>query len=157
MDFLRRARLSPLESMVHTCTNSDPWGPHGKDLSELAARTHAVEDRRLILDLLWRRLGERPENWRCVYKSLSVIEFLLLQGSEAVVAELRSSARRVVELSNFHFKDAEGKDQGINVRVKSGTLAAVRRPPALTPCLAHPRTAHGGLGQSRGGARKGAC
>jgi hypothetical protein len=71
---LARARLTPLESKVDTCTNGEPWGPHGKDLTELATLTHAADSRRQVIAFLWRRLGERPEQWRCVYKSLSVIE-----------------------------------------------------------------------------------
>ena len=132
MDFargvLQRARLTPLESKVHECTNGDPWGPHGKDLSELASCTHSAsaENRRQVVDFIWRRLGERPEQWRSVYKALSVVEYLLCHGSLEIVAELRAGVRRVAALSSFHYKDAEGKDQGINVRVKSSTVAAVR-------------------------------
>ena len=137
MDLLRRAvagaRLSPLEQKVTEATSSDPWGPHGSVLTEIAARTHYAEDRRTILDLLWRRLGERPEQWRCVYKALSVVEFLLAQGSREVVEELCGCARRVAALDSFFFRDAEGKDQGLNVRMKSASLAAVRALFPLSP------------------------
>jgi epsin len=116
MDFLKgalaRARLPPVEQKVFDATNTDPWGPHGAVLGEIARLTAAPDDRAQVLGVLWRRLAEeKPEQWRVVYKALTVLEYLVANGSEACVNELRASMSRVSALSSFHYKDPEGKDQ----------------------------------------------
>lgn len=125
---LARARLTPLQMKVFDATNAEPWGPHGTVLSELARSTNTASERDDILALLSQRLSEeRPEQWRCVYKALTCAEFLVANGSEAVVLALRSSAflHRLDRLSSFHFKEPDGTDQGINVRHKSKALSAL--------------------------------
>ena len=119
MDFLERAkgalaraRLPPVEQKVFDATNSEPWGPHGTVLSEIARCTASPDERAQVLSVLWRRVAEdKPDQWRCVYKALAVLEYLVANGSEAVVDELCNSARRLTALSSFQYKDNEGKDQ----------------------------------------------
>jgi hypothetical protein len=124
MDFLKgalaRARLPPLEQKVHDATDSAPWGPHGAVLAEIARCTTTADERAQVMAVLWRRVAEeKPEQWRVVYKALSVFEYLVANGSLAAVDELRGSASRLSSLSSFQYKDPEGKDQA--------RLAAARR------------------------------
>jgi hypothetical protein len=116
MDFLKgalaRARLPPLEQKVHDATNTDPWGPHGAVLAEIARCTTTADERAQVMAVLWRRVAEeKPEQWRVVYKALTVFEYLVANGSLAAVDELRGGASRLSSLSSFHYKDPEGKDQ----------------------------------------------
>jgi hypothetical protein len=117
MDFLKaqlaRARLPPVEQKVFDATNSDAWGPHGTVLGEIARCTASPDERAQVLSVLWRRVAEdKPDQWRCVYKALAVLEYLVANGSEAVVDELCNLApRRLVSLSGFQYKDTDGKDQ----------------------------------------------
>ena len=119
--------LSEIEIKTRECTNSDPWGAHGKDLAELARATHNREEMYLIMKTLWLRLEEREEKWRHCYKALNVIEYLVAHGSESCLKELKQNVRTIEYLDTFRFKDSSGRDQGINVRQKSATLAALIR------------------------------
>ena len=83
------AGLTEIEIKTLECTNSDPWGAHGKDLAELARATRNREDMYLIMKTLWHRLDGRDDQWRHVYKALTVMEFLVAQGAEDVTRELR--------------------------------------------------------------------
>ena len=120
------AGLTEIEIKTLECTNSDPWGAHGKDLAELARATRNREDMYLIMKTLWHRLDGRDDQWRHVYKALTVMEFLVAQGAEDVTRELRDSLRTIERLKDFHYKEPNGKDQGINVREKSKNLVKVR-------------------------------
>ena len=119
--------LSEIEIKTRECTNSDPWGAHGKDLAVLARATHNREEMYLIMKTLWLRLEEREEKWRHCYKALNVIEYLVAHGHESCVKELKQNVRSIEYLDTFKFKDSSGRDQGINVRQKSATLAALLR------------------------------
>ena len=119
--------LSEIEIKTRECTNSDPWGAHGKDLAELARATHNREEMYLIMKTLWLRLEEREEKWRHCYKALNVIEYLVAHGSESCLKELKQNVRTIEYLDTFRFKDSSGRDQEINVRQKSSTLAALIR------------------------------
>ena len=50
------------------------------------------------------------------------MEFLIKNGSERVIDDARSHMSLLKMLKQFHFIDANGKDQGINVRNRSKEL-----------------------------------
>jgi hypothetical protein len=174
MDFLKaqlaRARLPPVEQKVFDATNGDAWGPHGTVLGEVARCTASPDERAQVLSVLWRRVAEdKPDQWRCVYKALAVLEYLVANGSEAVVDELCNSTRRLAGLSGFQYKDNDGKDQvrGAQLaRARPGAAAQARLRckscslradlAAAVACAGHQRSAqerhaHGGrpLGRTR--------
>lgn len=147
---LARARLPPVEQKVFDATNSDAWGPHGTVLGEIARCTASPDERAQVLSVLWRRVAEdKPDQWRCVYKALAVLEYLVANGSEAVVDELCNLApRRLASLSGFQYKDTDGKDQVrgvVTVRAQPGAAAQLEgsasRVVARSPRCCRPRRA----------------
>lgn len=75
-----------------------------------------MEDYKQILGILARRLHSEPNQWRHVYKSLLLLEYMAKNGPERIVAELKSNARVFAKLQQFQYFDSKNKDQGINVR-----------------------------------------
>ncbi|EHK96899.1 putative ENTH domain-containing protein [Glarea lozoyensis 74030] len=63
------------------------------------------------------------EEWRQIYKALQLLEFLIKNGSERVIDDARSHLTLLKMLRQFHFIDANGKDQGLNVRNRAKELA----------------------------------
>jgi hypothetical protein len=51
------------------------------------------------------------QDWRHVYKSLAVLEFLVGHGSESAMREVRAMKRELKHLERFQFMDSQGKDQ----------------------------------------------
>lgn len=133
MEFLEKAKakakalayqlegVGEWEAKVLEATNSDPWGPHGKEMTELADATHRSSDARdQIVGALFKRLGEKPgDGWRHTYKALNVVEFLVAHGSMRVVEDLRDRERAIGTLTRYRFVEPSGKDQGINVRTRA--------------------------------------
>ena len=67
-----------------------------------------------IMSMLWRRLNDHGKNWRHVYKSLVVLEYLVKNGSERVVRQCVDNLFSIQTLKDFQFLDKDGKDQGSN-------------------------------------------
>merc|ERR550519_1052252 len=63
-------------------------------------------------------LQDVKQNWRRVYKSLLLLDYLVKNGSERVVTSAREHIYDLRSLENYTFVDDNGKDQGINIRHK---------------------------------------
>ena len=76
------------------------------------------------MPMIYRRFTEKSaEEWRQIYKALQLLEFLIKHGSERVIDDARSHLTLLKMLRQFHFIDANGKDQGVNVRNRAKELA----------------------------------
>ena len=74
--------------------------------------------------MIYKRFTEKSaEEWRQIYKALQLLEFLIKNGSERVIDDARSHLTLLKMLRQFHFIDANGKDQGLNVRNRAKELA----------------------------------
>ncbi|KAL9667913.1 hypothetical protein QQ045_002282 [Rhodiola kirilowii] len=76
----------------------------------------------MIMGLLWKQLSDTGKNWRHVYKALIVLEYLIANGSERVIDEIKEHAHQITTPSEFQYVDSSGRDQGSNVRRKSQSL-----------------------------------
>lgn len=73
--------------------------------------------------MIYKRFTEKAaDEWRQIYKALQLLEFLIKNGSERVIDDARSHLTLLKMLRQFHFIDANGKDQGINVRNRAKEL-----------------------------------
>ncbi|CAG5992236.1 clathrin interactor 1a [Menidia menidia] len=110
---------SEVESKVREATNDDPWGPSGQLMSEISRATFMYEQFPEVMNMLWARmLRDNKKNWRRVYKSLLLLAHLIRNGSERVVTSTREHLYDLRSLESYHFVDENGKDQGVNVRLK---------------------------------------
>lgn len=77
-----------------------------------------------IMPMIYRRFTEKSaEEWRQIYKSLQLLEFLIKHGSERVIDDARGHVALLKMLRQFHYIDQNGKDQGLNVRNRAKELA----------------------------------
>ncbi|KAM7256618.1 hypothetical protein ACFE04_012359 [Oxalis oulophora] len=74
------------------------------------------------MSVIWKRINDTGKNWRHVYKALIVLDYLVANGSERVIDEIREHAYQISTLSDFQYIDSSGRDQGNNVRKKSQIL-----------------------------------
>ncbi|GLI71657.1 hypothetical protein VaNZ11_016938 [Volvox africanus] len=118
--------VTDIELKVLEATNEEPWGPHGKDMQEIARAAEDPEKYNLIMNVISERLQMRDENWRLCYKGLLLMEYMVKHGPWRVVEELARSVSSLERLrDDFEYKDAQGRDHGINVRQRAGELAAL--------------------------------
>jgi len=89
----------------------------------MASTDHDSQLLNEIMPMIYHRFTEKTaEQWRQIYKALQLLEFLIKNGSERVIDDARSHLSLLKMLRQFHFIDANGKDQGINVRNRSKEL-----------------------------------
>ncbi|ETW76487.1 equilibrative nucleoside transporter protein [Heterobasidion irregulare TC 32-1] len=110
---------SDVQAKVREATSNDPWGPSGTQMNEIAQMSYNQNDFVEIMEMLDKRLNDKGKNWRHVFKSLTVLDYLLHAGSENVVIYFRDNIYIIKTLKEFQFVDEFGKDQGANVRQKA--------------------------------------
>ncbi|XP_061062050.1 ENTH domain-containing protein 1 [Eubalaena glacialis] len=110
---------SDAEIKVREATSNDPWGPSSSlmlDISDLTFNTVSLSE---IMSMLWQRLNDHGKNWRHVYKSLTLMDYLIKNGSKKVIQHCREGFRNLQTLKDFQHIDEAGKDQGYYIREKS--------------------------------------
>ncbi|KAI1119005.1 hypothetical protein F5Y14DRAFT_396168 [Nemania sp. NC0429] len=113
-----------MEAKVREATNNEPWGASSTLMQEIANGTFNYQTLNEIMPMIYRRFTEKTaEEWRQIYKSLQLLEFLIKHGSERVIDDARGHITLLKMLRQFHFIDPNGKDQGINVRNRAKELA----------------------------------
>nr|XP_043609236.1 clathrin interactor EPSIN 2-like [Erigeron canadensis] len=118
-------KVPSIEQKVLDATSNESWGPHGSLLAEIAMASRNYHEYQMIMTVIWKRINDTGKNWRHVYKGLTVLEYLVANGSERVIAEIREHAYQITSLSDFQYLDHTGRDQGNNVRKKSQSLVAL--------------------------------
>ena len=115
--------LSEIESKVREATNNEPWGASNTLMADIARGTFTYKDREEICNMIFRRFTEKAANeWRQIYKSLQLLEYLVKNGSERFVDDARANVSLVSMLKSFHYIDSKGVDQGINIRNRAKEL-----------------------------------
>ncbi|KAI0076686.1 ENTH-domain-containing protein, partial [Panus rudis PR-1116 ss-1] len=110
---------SDVQAKVRDATSNDPWGPSGTQMNEIAQMTYNQNDFVEIMEMLDKRLNDKGKNWRHVFKSLTLLDYLLHAGSENVVIYFKDNLYVIKTLKEFQYIDEYGKDQGANVRQKA--------------------------------------
>lgn len=124
--------LTEMEAKVREATNNEPWGASSTLMSQIAAGTYNYRERQEIMNFIFRRFTEKAANeWRQIYKSLQLLEYLIKNGSMSLVEDAQSNKSLIQMLKSFHYIDSKGRDQGVNVRNKSKTLLALLNDDAL--------------------------
>ncbi|EIW66127.1 hypothetical protein TREMEDRAFT_70257 [Tremella mesenterica DSM 1558] len=118
--------VSEMEAKVREATNDDPWGASSTLMQQIADGTHNFSQFNEIMPTIYSRFMEKEaREWRQIYKAMTLLEFLVKNGSERVVDDSRAHISTIKMLRNFHYIDEKGKDQGINVRNRAQELAAL--------------------------------
>ncbi|KAM4031068.1 epsin-3 isoform 2-T2 [Anomaloglossus baeobatrachus] len=115
---------SEAEVKVREATSNDPWGPSTTLMNEIAQMTYTAEFPGVMM-MVWRRLNDSGKNWRHVYKGLTLLDYLIKNGSNKVVQECNENIIAVQTLKDFQFLDRDGKDHGINVREKAKQIVSL--------------------------------
>ncbi|KAI0370126.1 ENTH-domain-containing protein [Pilatotrama ljubarskyi] len=110
---------SSTQMKIRNATCNDPWPPSGKEMYELAQMSFNQNDFVEIMEVIDKRLNDKGKNWRHVFKSLVVLDYLLHSGSENVIRYCEDNLYEIKTLREFQYIDEDGKDQGANVRQKA--------------------------------------
>lgn len=141
---------SPFEEKLDEATNNENWGTSNTVLGELASATSSYELYPIIIRKIWTGLAEKPEKWRRIYKSLTLLETCIIKGSHRVADDARDGRYRIDRLMDFQFKE-EGREKGEGIRTKAKTIIALlTEPNKLQEAREQAKDAHGKYGGSGG-------
>ena len=73
-------------------------------MSEIADMTHNAISFSEIMSMIWRRLNDHGKNWRHVYKSLVLLDYLIKCGSERVAQQCRENMYAIETLKDFQVR-----------------------------------------------------
>ncbi|KAI0782985.1 hypothetical protein C8Q75DRAFT_726758 [Abortiporus biennis] len=104
---------------VRNATSTDAEPASQKQLDELVQLSHNPQDFAEIREIIDKRLNDKGRNWRHAYKSLILIEHLLLHGPESNFEEFKQYSHSVKTLREFEYVDDKGIDHGAHVRQKA--------------------------------------
>jgi epsin len=90
-------------------------------IADLTYNAMAFSD---IMQMVWKRLNDHGKNWRHVYKSLVLLDYLIKTGSEKVAQQCKENIYAIQTLKDFQHI-VENKDQGLNVREKAKQLVSL--------------------------------
>ncbi|KAK6110708.1 ENTH domain family protein [Brugia pahangi] len=116
--------FSDAQVKVREATSNDPWGPSTALMSEIADLTHNPMSFTEIMSMLWKRLNDHGKNWRHVYKSLVLLDYLIKCGSEKVAQQCRENIYSIETLKDFQYIE-DNRDQGMNVREKAKQMVSL--------------------------------
>ena len=117
---------SESEVKVREATSNDPWGPSSTLMSEISDMTYNIVALGEIMRMIWKRLNDHGKNWRHVYKSLVLLDYLIKNGNDKVAQQCKEHIVAIQTLKDFQFTE-EQKDQGANVREKAKQLVNLLR------------------------------
>jgi hypothetical protein len=108
---------SPIQVKVRNATSNDPRGPTEAEMAEIAQLTFNIPfDFSEIIEMLDKRLHDSGKNWRHVFKSLILLDYLLHEGNQSVATWTRVNIGILDDLKSFQFRDEEDKDRGARSR-----------------------------------------
>ncbi|XP_007420077.3 ENTH domain-containing protein 1 [Python bivittatus] len=116
---------SEAEIKVREATSNDPWGPSSSLMLEISDLTYNTISLSEIMNMIWHRMNDHGKNWRHVYKSLTLLDYLLKNGSKKVIQHCQEGFFNIQVLKDFHHLDEAGKDQGFHVREKAKQVLAL--------------------------------
>jgi len=109
---------SDVEERVYEVLSHKNWGASSSLMNDVAADTFDYEKFQTITGLMWQAMDSRPSAWRVVFKSLTLLEHLLKNGSERCVDDARNHLHKLKSLANFNYFEGT-VDRGVGVREKS--------------------------------------
>ncbi|KAK5779407.1 epsin PWA37_004282 [Arxiozyma heterogenica] len=122
--FVRSAKnvvkgYSSTQVLVRDATSNDDRVPHVSLLEDIARLSYSNVDFYEIMDIVDKRLNDKPKYWKHIEKSLSLLDYLVRFGSENCIYWCKDHLLTLKSLKNFRYFDESGFDQGQIIRVKS--------------------------------------
>eukprot|EP01123_Difflugia_compressa_P002322 TRINITY_DN1301_c0_g1_i1.p1 TRINITY_DN1301_c0_g1~~TRINITY_DN1301_c0_g1_i1.p1 ORF type:complete len:478 (-),score=120.38 TRINITY_DN1301_c0_g1_i1:224-1657(-) len=108
--------------IVVAATNNEQWGPTGPQMREVAELTLQQDQLPLVMQTMWDRIEtdvNSGANWRIIYKTLLLLDYIVKNGSEGVVNESRQNSYQLKALTNVHYIDNDGVDRGVSIRERA--------------------------------------
>jgi len=108
-----------VEARVYEVLSHKNWGSSSTLLNQIARDTFDYDKFAVISQLMWEAMeNQRPAAWRVVFKGLTLLEYLVKNGSERCVDDARNHGHALRALQKFNYYEGT-VDRGLGVREKT--------------------------------------
>ena len=107
------------EKKVYEAVSSANWGASTTLMNEIAHDTNNYEKFHIIMELVWKCIETDGRSWKQVFKTLTLIDHLIKNGSERVIEACRDNSHRIRSLERFNcFEGTIDRGSGVRERSK---------------------------------------
>lgn len=100
---------------VYEALSSKNWGASTTLMHDIAGETFDYEKYSQIMKLIWQALENSARTWKLLFKTLTLIQFLIKNGNERVVEECRDHLHQIRPLQDYNYYEST-VDKGSGVR-----------------------------------------
>jgi len=117
---------TPIEKLVKDATTmQDSYSiPPANLMEQLADQTRSFDAFPTIFRILWKRINDDGRKWQHINKSLTLLEYLLIHGSEQCITEAKVHIAEVKTLTDFYHHE-RGIEVGAPIREKAHRVVAL--------------------------------
>eukprot|EP01055_Gregarina_sp_Pseudo9_P000094 Gregarina_sp_Pseudo_9__93@NODE_1062_length_1914_cov_27_850133_g994_i0_p1_GENE_NODE_1062_length_1914_cov_27_850133_g994_i0NODE_1062_length_1914_cov_27_850133_g994_i0_p1_ORF_typecomplete_len422_score53_63ENTH/PF01417_20/4_9e23_NODE_1062_length_1914_cov_27_850133_g994_i01171382 len=124
--------VTPVERALREVTDEGCCTIPNSLLRELAKASNDINSYHPIMQCIWQGLAQEGAAWRRTYKSLCLLEYVILFGPRRALEDCRHAMMRIKYLSGFRYHDGT-REQGGGVRQKSHyIMELIEQPEMLT-------------------------
>eukprot|EP01038_Epipyxis_sp_PR26KG_P012250 gene12250-16423_t len=112
-----RAQVYPrneTERKVYDALSSKNWGASSTLLNDIASD----EKYNIIVNLIWSNLEGEGKTWKHIFKTLTLLDFLIKNGAERIIEASRDKIYKIRTLQEYSYYEAS-VDKGSGVREKA--------------------------------------
>lgn len=128
ISFRDRITKTPLERSVAEACNNENYSAPVTLLQEISEKSFHPRERKSIMNLVWRYLDSSKRKWRRIYKTLTLIEYLLKFGSNSCISEIKEEEYRIRILQDFTYRE-DKIERGSGIREKAKYISRMTSDP----------------------------
>lgn len=96
-------RKTDLEIMLEEATNTDSWNVPNTKLQQIADHSQDWNEYTLIMKHLWEVVNLKPKDFIQIFKALHLFEFLIKNGNNRVVQDLKDDIFKIRSLQDMTY------------------------------------------------------
>lgn len=99
--------------------SSKNWGASTTLLNEIASETMDYEKFNIVMNIVWGSFDTDGKSWKQIFKSLTLLDFLIKNGSERIIEACRDKLYKIRSFQDYNFYEGTiDKGSGVRERAK---------------------------------------
>ncbi|KMZ77540.1 ENTH domain-containing protein [Plasmodium vivax India VII] len=114
------------EKNLKEALNNKNYGVSNSLLYDLSISTYDANYYKRVLSEVFKAIQEKPSKWRRIYKGLRLCEYVMKNGCEYFISDVKDKEELIKKLTHFtHLEDL--KDKGVGIREISNNILTLLR------------------------------
>ncbi|GAW83820.1 ENTH domain containing protein [Plasmodium gonderi] len=114
------------EKNLKEALNNKNYGVSNSLLYDLSISTYDANYYKRVMSEVFKAIQEKPSKWRRIYKGLRLCEYVMKNGCEYFISDVKDNEELIKKLTHFtHLEDL--KDKGVGIREISNNILTLLR------------------------------